>query len=96
MKKTAAQTLKDGRAWVEANPKGWARLLSMTTRDAKRGRRELRIAAYVEQLRADGVSVPNYIRPYLSRRLEYEVEGAEFTKAKSKIAKAMQALYEGE
>ena len=90
MKQTPEQIIEQGMAWIVANKKAWQRLKWLTRYDVKRGRRELRIAAYIEDLRADGVSVPNSIRVYLSRRLEREVKGAEFSKAKSKINAAME------
>lgn len=93
---TAKQIIAAGADWIDRNGKAWQRLKWLTRRDVKRGRRELRIAAYVEELRADGVSVPNPIRPYLSRRLEHEVTGAEFTKAQTKIDREMKRLFKGE
>lgn len=87
MRMTAKETIEQGRAWIEANPKAW-QTLKDSAREAAglHPGRELRIAYYIEMIRAtQHVKTPNAIQPYLSRRIEQEVPGVRFTKSKSKL-----------
>lgn len=91
MKQTGSQIIEQGMKWIRENKSAYVAMRDMVKSDVQRNPgRDLRIISYVEQVRRAGVSVPNAIRPYLSRRLAREVEGARFSSNRSKIDALME------
>lgn len=87
MRQSGKQIIEQGMNWIANEPNAWKQLKQMVREDVRDfPGAELRIAYYVERLRAMlHAKIPNAIQPYLSRRLEREIKGAHFSKSKSKL-----------